>query len=225
MNKLNIADAVAFPGAEDYNAKALRESDTFGMVHFSLPPGGFIALHNMPFEVCFLVLSGKGTLTVNDEPHNVSGDHCAVCLPRARRGWRNYSTLEDLKVLVLKIKTDRESSGDAVEVRRIADEQPAKNPHGVDVRRVYDGEHALASIITLKPGEKLIRHITPVDVFFYVLSGSGILEIGEERETITADTVVDSPRGIPHCWYNESSSDLRVLVVKTPRPTTPTQFV
>jgi quercetin dioxygenase-like cupin family protein len=225
VNKLNIADAGHFPGAEDYNAKALRDSDTFGMVHFSLALGGFIALHNMPFEVCFLVLSGTGTLTVNDEPHNVAGDYCAVCLPQARRGWRNYSLQENLNVLVLKIKKDRKSSGNPVEVRRIADELPAKNPHGVDVKRVYEGEHALVSIITLKPDEKLIRHITPVDVFFYVLSGSGVLEIGDERETIHADTVVDSPKGIPHCWYNESGSDLRVLVVKTPRPTTPTQFV
>jgi hypothetical protein len=33
------------------------------------------------------------------------------------------------------------------------------------------------------------------------------------------DSVVHSPAGIVHCWYNESDSDLRILVVKTPRPT------
>ena len=65
----------------------------------------------------------------------------------------------------------------------------------------------------------------PVDVFFYVISGTGVVEVGEERETVFADTVIDSPKGIPHCWYNESEEDLRVLVVKTPKPTTPTQLL
>jgi len=99
-------------------------------------------------------------------------------------------------------------------------EQPnAKNPHGIDVRRVYESEFALSSVITLQPGEKLIRHITPVDVFFYVLEGTGIVEVGDETETVTQDTVIDSPKEIPHCWYNESDSVLRVLVVKLPNPT------
>ncbi len=105
-------------------------------------------------------------------------------------------------------------------------EQPsADNPHGVDVRRVYDSEFSLSSVITMKPGEKLIRHITPVDVFFYVLEVTGIVEVGNEKRTVTAHTVIESPRGIPHCWYNESSSNLVVLVVKVPKPTTETQLL
>jgi hypothetical protein len=30
--------------------------------------------------------------------------------------------------------------------------------------------------------------------------------------------LIDSPKGIPHCLYNESNADFRVLVVKTPSP-------
>lgn len=107
----------------------------------------------------------------------------------------------------------------------MSDQEPAKNPHGVDVRRVYENEHALSSIITMKPGEKLIRHITPVDVFFYVLEGTGVVEVGDEKEAVSADTAIESPKDIPHCWYNESNADLRVLVVKVPRPTTNTQLL
>jgi quercetin dioxygenase-like cupin family protein len=105
-------------------------------------------------------------------------------------------------------------------------EQPsADNPHGVDVRRVYESEFALASVIVMKPGEKLIRHITPVDVFFYVLEGTGIVEVGEEKQTVSAHTVIESPKGIPHCWYNEGTEDLRVLVVKVPKPTSGTRLL
>ena len=63
------------------------------------------------------------------------------------------------------------------------------------------------------------RHITPVDVFFYVLEGKGIVEIGDEKKEVGSDTLIESPAKILHCWYNESNEILRILVVKTPRPT------
>jgi hypothetical protein len=55
------------------------------------------------------------------------------------------------------------------------------NPHHVDARKVYDSPHAMAVVITLRPGESLKKHVTPVDVFFYVLEGEGVVEIGDER--------------------------------------------
>ncbi|MCE5215351.1 MAG: cupin domain-containing protein [Methanobacterium sp.] len=77
----------------------------------------------------------------------------------------------------------------------------------------------------MQPGEKLIRHITPVDVFFYVLEGTGIVEIGDEKKEVTTDTLIDSPAKIPYCWYNESDQLLRFLVVKVPKPTQETKLL
>ena len=99
------------------------------------------------------------------------------------------------------------------------------NPHGVDARKVYDTEHATAVVITLKPGEALKRHITPVDVFFYVLEGTGVVEIGDERAEVAPERVVESPARIPHRWINESDRLFRVLVVKVPRPATETKLL
>jgi quercetin dioxygenase-like cupin family protein len=101
---------------------------------------------------------------------------------------------------------------------KVTDAQAIRTPHGVDVRKLYDTEHAQVMHITLKPGESLKRHITPVDVFFYVLEGDGVVEIGDEEQTVTKDTIIDSPAKIPHCWYNRSNADVRVMVVKVPRP-------
>lgn len=225
MKILKLADAPIFPGAGNLNAKSFTDSDSFGIVHFTLPPDGFIPQHNMPFEVFFLLLQGSGTLDVNRESHRLTTDNVAACLPETRRSWRNLSAEKDLMVLALKIKDDREKNGENVKILKMSDQEPAKNPHGVDVRRVYESEHALSSIITMKPGEKLIRHITPVDVFFYVLEGTGVVEVGDEKEAVSADTVIESPKDIPHCWYNESNADLRVLVLKIPRPTSNTQLL
>ena len=104
-----------------------------------------------------------------------------------------------------------------MEITRVSEVEPGKNPHGVDARMIYNHEHASVTMITLGPGEKLKRHVTPVDVFFYILEGEGAVEIGEERETVGPDTIVHSPANIVHCWYNESHSPLRFLVAKTPR--------
>jgi len=100
-----------------------------------------------------------------------------------------------------------------------------KNPHNVKVARLYDSEHAQAIHITLEPGESLKKHITPVDVFFYVLEGTGIVEIGEEKKEVGQDTLIDSPAKIPHCWYNNDDKVLRILVVKVPRPTESTRLL
>jgi mannose-6-phosphate isomerase-like protein (cupin superfamily) len=99
------------------------------------------------------------------------------------------------------------------------------NPHGVEVRKLHDTPHAQAMHITLQPGQSLKKHITPVDVFFYVLEGTGVVEIGPESRTVGPDTVIDSPARIPHCWHNRGDAVLRVLVVKTPRPTESTKLL
>ncbi len=100
-----------------------------------------------------------------------------------------------------------------------------KNPHGVKVSKLYDTEHAQAIHITLESGESLKKHITPVDVFFYVLEGIGVIEIGEEKKEVGQDALIDSPAKIPHCWYNNGDKVLRILVVKVPRPTESTRLL
>lgn len=102
---------------------------------------------------------------------------------------------------------------------------PEPNPHHVDARKVYDTEHATAVVITLQPRETLKKHMTPVDVFFYVLDGSGVVEIGDEKQSVVKDMVIESPARIPHLLFNDSKSVFRVLVVKVPKPTEATKLL
>ncbi|MBN2111260.1 MAG: cupin domain-containing protein [Methanosarcinaceae archaeon] len=105
------------------------------------------------------------------------------------------------------------------------DAEKKNNPHGVNVHKLYDTEHAQVMHMELRPGEALKKHSTPVDVFFYVLEGEGIVEIGNEQETITKDMLVDSPARIPHRLLNESDGTFRFLVVKVPRQTEETEVL
>jgi mannose-6-phosphate isomerase-like protein (cupin superfamily) len=109
-----------------------------------------------------------------------------------------------------------------IEVKNV---QSKPNPHGVDARNLSDTDSAQVVHITLQPGEFLKKHITPVDVVFYVLEGRGIVEIGEERAEVGPDTLIESPAMIPHRWMNESGGMLRILVVKTPRPKEATKLL
>jgi len=106
-----------------------------------------------------------------------------------------------------------------MKVSQVKDFESAKNPHNVDSRIIYSTDKAMVVHILLKPGESLRRHITPVDVAFYVLEGRGTIEIGEEKSETGPDTIIESPARIPHRWINNGTGVLRVLVMKLPRPT------
>jgi quercetin dioxygenase-like cupin family protein len=112
-----------------------------------------------------------------------------------------------------------------MKITEVANVVSGPNPHHVDARKIYETKNAVAVVITLQPGESLKKHMTPVDVFFYVLEGTGIIEIGNERERCTQDMLIESPARIPHRWINESTADFRVLVVKVPKPTEETKLL
>lgn len=61
-----------------------------------------------------------------------------------------------------------------MKIREVKQVEPSKTPHNVDVRQIYDTDSAQAVHITLQAGESLKPHITPVDVFFYVLEGTPV---------------------------------------------------
>ncbi|MCF7791259.1 MAG: cupin domain-containing protein [Victivallales bacterium] len=109
--------------------------------------------------------------------------------------------------------------------KKLSEAEIMKNPHGVDARNLYNKDNAMISVITLNPGESLKQHITPVDVAFYVLEGTGIVQIGSEKLEVTENTLVESPKDIMHCWYNKSPEQLKFMVVKAPKPTKKTIFV
>ncbi len=109
--------------------------------------------------------------------------------------------------------------------RNIETEPDYETPHGVKAKKLYSHPNAIIIQLFLKPGESLRKHLTPVDVAFYVLEGKGVVLVGDERKEVEKGTLIESPANIVHCWYNESDALLRVLVIKAPKPTTPSKFL
>ncbi len=112
-----------------------------------------------------------------------------------------------------------------MKITNVKETQIVETPHKLDVRKLYDNDSAQAMHITLQPGEALKPHITPVDVFFYILEGTPEVLIGDEKIQIHADSLVESPKNIVHCLYNNSTAVARILVVKAPKPTTHTKVL
>ncbi|RLD65550.1 MAG: cupin domain-containing protein [Bacteroidetes bacterium] len=106
-----------------------------------------------------------------------------------------------------------------MKITKVSDTNIKETPHKIDVRFIYDHPEAQLAHMFLKPGEALKPHITPVDVFIYVLEGSASITIGDETEIVAENAVVESPKDIVHYIANETDKNLRVLVCKTPRPT------
>lgn len=99
------------------------------------------------------------------------------------------------------------------------------NVHKVDARMLYNKDSAQVVHMQLNPGESLKPHITPVDVFFFVIEGTPDVLIGEEKQRVEPNSLVESPKDIVHCIYNNTDAIARILVVKAPRPTTATKVL
>lgn len=94
----------------------------------------------------------------------------------------------------------------------------AHNKNGVVGKKILTKDEVDVVHLEIAPGKSLPVHKTPVEVFFYVLEGTGEIEVGDERQKVDRDTLVESPRDIPHGLHNTGTEPFRVLVVKTPRP-------
>jgi len=110
-----------------------------------------------------------------------------------------------------------------MKIMKVADTNSFQNVHAVEAKKIYDSEHAEAIHMALSPGQSLRKHTTPVDVFFYILEGRGDVEIGDEKQEVEKDTLIDSPKGIPHLLRNVGEGVFRFLVVKVTKQKEPTK--
>lgn len=103
-----------------------------------------------------------------------------------------------------------------MKITRVANIDAFQNVHAVEAKKIYNSENAEVIHMALSPGQALKKHTTPVDVFFYILEGKGFVEIGDEKQEVEKDMIIDSPKGIPHLLGNTGEGIFRFLVVKTP---------
>jgi len=68
--------------------------------------------------------------------------------------------------------------------------------------------------LLLKPGEKLESHKNPFDVVFFVIEGSGLLTINDEKKQLKSSDTIKVTSEHLRSWENNTQTDLRLLVIK-----------
>ena len=70
----------------------------------------------------------------------------------------------------------------------------------------------------LKLRQSLKLHTTPVNVFFYILEGRENIVIGNEKQEVTRNMLIESLKGIPHLFENIGVDFFTFLVISFLRP-------
>ena len=69
----------------------------------------------------------------------------------------------------------------------------------------------------LPPGTAEVRHYHQrAWQFFFILSGTAVMELAGKRETLQAQQGIEIPAGAPHQMRNESDADVEFLVISQP---------
>lgn len=77
------------------------------------------------------------------------------------------------------------------------------------------GLFVLENVFHQKGGPAKHLHVAQ-DEWFYVLAGTFIIEVGDERLTLGPGDALLAPRGVPHVWAHVGEAQGRILVAFTP---------
>ena len=81
------------------------------------------------------------------------------------------------------------------------------------------GAHLYAGLNCFLPGQEHAPHVhEDQDKLYYVLSGDGEAQVGEESREVSEGDLVLAPAGVPHGLKNTGLVPLVVLVVFAPPP-------
>ena len=99
---------------------------------------------------------------------------------------------------------------------------PYVTADGSTIRELLNGANSTLSNqslaeATLTPGQKTERHFHPrSEEIYYVLSGSGAMNIGEQTRAVKTGDAIAIAAGAPHCIENDGEVELRFLCCCAP---------
>jgi mannose-6-phosphate isomerase-like protein (cupin superfamily) len=90
-------------------------------------------------------------------------------------------------------------------------------PDKVFKATLWQGEHVMIGLNCLEPQQTQPVHAHEgADKFYFVLTGRGSFIVGDEEQTVEAETVVIAPAGVPHGVTNTGDDRLSLLITIAP---------
>jgi quercetin dioxygenase-like cupin family protein len=92
-------------------------------------------------------------------------------------------------------------------------------PEKMQKINLFETKNFFCDVYCLEPGQEQKAHAhQDEDKIYYVLSGSGTFQVGEEFEELGEQQAVFAPAGAVHGAQNTSAERLMLLVFMTPNP-------
>jgi len=90
------------------------------------------------------------------------------------------------------------------------------NKRGITAKKLLKNDDVQVMNLVLDPGDVVPPHSVPVNVFFYIVSGTGTLKIGEEESVVEAGNIIPCPPETEMSLQADQGEKFKVLNVKTP---------
>jgi len=103
-----------------------------------------------------------------------------------------------------------------MEIIKMNEIEGSVNKRGVLAKQLIKHKNTTVMNLTINPGDSVPEHKVPVDVFFYIVSGSGTLQIGEEKAVVKAEDIIICPPNTNMALWADQGETFNVLNVKTP---------
>lgn len=237
MQRVRPVDFAAFDRSK-YTAQYLYQGESCVVIG-SLVPAGKPAYQHHRHEHCdqlYYIVQGEMHVQLGDTVH-VAGPNTIVHIPKGmpHHNWNEGDVDEfHLEVLApapranlpLATPTPDTDAGGLVATVRALDEAKfaesarfpgfalnhvLQNPSPCDFAAMYVG---MVQPGSGGPG----THVHAFDQFYFVLDGELSVEVGLDRHTVGAMSLVTIPAGVPHRQWNEGSAVERHIALNTPTP-------
>jgi mannose-6-phosphate isomerase-like protein (cupin superfamily) len=85
---------------------------------------------------------------------------------------------------------------------------------------LFETDRLFFDLYCLNPGQaQTVHKHMGSDKIYYVLTGRGMVRVGEEQQELTAGQAVLAPSGVVHGVTNAAEGPLTLLVFMAPKPT------
>jgi mannose-6-phosphate isomerase-like protein (cupin superfamily) len=93
------------------------------------------------------------------------------------------------------------------------------SPDKMKKNNIFTTERFFCDVYCFEPGQQQTPHShSGSDKVYYVLEGSGRIQIGEESRQVGEGTAVLAPSGVEHAVTNDGTRRLKLLVFMAPKP-------
>jgi len=100
-----------------------------------------------------------------------------------------------------------------------------ETPSEFEAIKIFENNDVEFIKIDFKEDGFFKKHISPVDIWIYILEGKGIIEADDIKVDVIKGDMIYSPKGTAHKVINTGHLPLEILVIKIPKSEEPVKFV